>query len=51
MFLADVMREVSVYDTIDPGVNYAAKVRALTQFHAGRCVSKTYRCALIFSGL
>lgn len=30
---ADVMREVSVYDTVDPSGRYAPKVRSLTQFH------------------
>jgi protein-tyrosine-phosphatase len=32
---ADVMREVSVYDTVDPAGRYAPKVRSLTQFHPG----------------
>ena len=32
---ADVMREVTVYDTIEPQANYSAKVHALATFHAG----------------
>jgi len=31
---ADVMREVTVYDTIEPQANYSAKVHSLAPFHA-----------------
>ena len=27
------MREVTIYDTVDPGGGYSAKVRPLTQFY------------------
>lgn len=32
---ADVMREVTIYDTIEPTANYSAKVHSLATFHAG----------------
>ena len=32
--MADVMREVTIYDTIEPQANYSAKVHALATFHA-----------------
>ena len=31
---ADVMREVTIYDTIEPQANYSAKVHSLAPFHA-----------------
>ncbi len=34
----DVMREVSIYDTVDPSGRYSVKVRSLTQFYHKRCV-------------
>jgi hypothetical protein len=33
---ADVMREVSMFDTIDTSGRYTVKVRTLVQFHRGR---------------
>ena len=32
--MSDVMREVTVYDTIEPAANYSAKVHSLATFHA-----------------
>jgi hypothetical protein len=37
---ADVMREVSLFDTIDTAGRYTVKVRTLCQYHRGRCVAR-----------
>jgi hypothetical protein len=40
---ADVMREVSLFDTIDTAGRYTVKVRTLCQYHRGRCVAHAMR--------